>query len=43
MNKRLSLLLTLLLLSVGQAQAFNLDLNKLLDVGKKTGDLKLID
>lgn len=43
MNKRLSLLLTLLLLSVGPAQAFNLDLNKLLDVGKKTGDLKEID
>lgn len=43
MNKRISLLLTLLLLSIGPAQAFNLDLNKLLDVGKKTGDLKDID
>jgi len=40
---RLSLLLGVLLLSSGSVQAFNLDLNKLLEVGKKTTDLKEVD
>jgi predicted Zn-dependent protease len=43
MIARLSLLLSLLFLSSGAAQAFNLDLNKLLDVGKKTTELKEVD
>lgn len=43
MIARLSLLLGVLLLSSGSVQAFNLDLNKLLDVGKKTTDLKEVD
>ena len=43
MMARLSLLLGVLLLSSGSVQAFNLDLNKLLDVGKKTSDLKEVD
>lgn len=43
MMARLSLLLGVLLLSSGSVQAFNLDLNKLLDVGKKTTDLKEVD
>ena len=43
MMARLSLLLGVLLLSSGSVQAFNLDLNKLLDVGKKTADLKDVD
>lgn len=43
MMARLSLLLGVLLLSSGSVQAFNLDLNKLLDVGKKTADLKEVD
>lgn len=43
MMARLSLLLGVLLLSSGSVQAFNLDLNKLLDVGKKTADLKAVD
>lgn len=43
MMARLSLLLTLVLLSAGTAQAFNLDLNKLIDAGKKTADLKEVD
>lgn len=43
MIARLSLLLGVLLLSSGSVQAFNLDLNKLLDVGKKTADLKDVD
>ena len=40
MMVRISLLLGLLLLTSGPAQAFNLDLNKLIDIGKKTTDLK---
>lgn len=43
MMARLSLLLGVLLLSSGSVQAFNLDLNKLLEVGKKTTDLKEVD
>lgn len=43
MMARLSLLLTLALLSTGAAQAFSLDLNKLIDAGKKTADLKAVD
>ena len=40
MMVRISLLLGILLLTSGPAQAFNLDLNKLIDIGKKTTDLK---
>jgi predicted Zn-dependent protease len=43
MMLRLSLLLAALLATSGSVYAFNLDLNKLLDVGKKTTALKEVD
>jgi len=43
MMVRLSLLLGALLLASGSAQAFNLDLNKLIDIGKQATNLKGVD
>lgn len=43
MMVRVSLMLGALLLASGTAHAFNLDLNKLIDIGKKATDLKGID
>lgn len=43
MKKHISSVLVALLLSAGSASAFNLDLNKLIDIGKKTGNLKQVD
>jgi predicted Zn-dependent protease len=43
MMMRISLLLAALLLASGTVQAFNLDLNKLIDIGKKTTELKEVD
>lgn len=39
MNKRISWLLAAMLLASGSAYAFDLDLNKLIDMGKKVGDI----
>jgi len=39
MSKVLSRVMALLLLAAGPASAFDLDLNKLIDVGKKAGDI----
>lgn len=39
MSKVLSRVMALLLLTAGPASAFDLDLNKLIDVGKKAGDI----
>lgn len=43
MTTRLMVALLLVLLSLGSAQAFNLDINKLIDAGKSTKDLKPVD
>lgn len=43
MMTRLMVALTMVLLSMGSAQAFNLDINKLIDAGKSASDLKPVD
>lgn len=43
MKMRISMLLAALLLTAGSASAFNLDLNKLIDLGKNTVNLKEVD
>jgi len=43
MNMRASMLLASLLLTAGSASAFNLDLDKLIDLGKSTANLKEVD
>ena len=43
MSARLMMVLLVFLLGTGLAQAFNLDIGKLIDAGKSAGDLKPID